>query len=477
MASKTAYFYKVAKRKNSTLIPANGTAVEVDLKAGTDLISPSFLIQSEAEPDYNLMKYESRYYFIDRITSVRNNLWNIDCTEDFGATWKTNIRNTTAYVLYHNHENLELSDRRLGIESSCHIDSTTVQFEKFSHATVSNNAIIMTIISDDQTGVYAITQEAARTLFQNINSIYDAWGAAPSIVAESEEIPEWKFFNYMARLSVFMYQALVNLVASGNISDCIKTCFIIPVDYDDIVGEETLLKFGKYQSDITGKKITNRILTEFINIDIPWQTEDWRNNLPYTELYLYMPYLGLNQLSNSDLFGATSITVRMTMDLFSGDTIFILNNGSQTLGHYSTNVASPYSIGTSDVMSSEIVSTMINSVGGIAEVFTRGSVSGATSAINGACNILAGSPTCISGNSGGASLGIGHNVVMYSVFHDTVAEPETVSTTIGTPTNKVMSLSGINGYVQTSSASVSGTMLDAEREAVNNLLNGGVYIE
>lgn len=470
MASKTAYFYKVAKRKNSTLIPVNGTAVEVDLKAGTDLISPSFLIQSEAEPDYNLMKYENRYYFIDRITSVRNNLWNIDCTEDYGATWKTNIQNTTAYVLYHTHNNTEICDHRLSTKTTKEIQSNTAAFDIIGTTPFTENAVILNIVGENNCCTVAVRQSDAINIMNNFNAWFGDFQQEPQPMAYTQDLDALK------DSVMILYNFFKNAAASGKVADCIKSAFIVPINYGSIAGTEQHLKLGKYESNINCKVVLDRIFSDGTTIDIPWQAEDWRRNSPYTEIYLYIPYLGIMQLSASDLIDVESLNISLSMDISCGDTIFKVYNGNQVILQNGTNLASPYAIGSSNMMASEIATNMLSAVGGIMSM-AEGNPAGATSGLNALANIISGHPTCIGGNSGGASFGLTSDVVLYTIYHDTVAEPETVSATIGTPTNKVMSLSSISGYVQTSSASVSGTMLDAEREAVNNLLNGGIYIE
>lgn len=467
----TAIFYKIAKRKNSTLIPTNGTAVEVDLKSGTDLISPSFLIQSETQPDYNLLKYEDRYYFIDKVISVRNNLWSLECTEDFGATWKTNIQNTTAYVLFHTHDNTEICDHRLSTKTTPVILSNTAAFDILGNTPIEENVVIMNVVGEDNCCTIAISQADAKDIMNNFDAWLGAFIGSPPPVVYSDDI------HATTAIAKYLYLLIQNMAASGKALDCIKNAFILPLNYGSIVGTEGLLKLGKYTTAKPNKNITNRIFSDGCVIDIPWQTDDWRRNSPYTELYLYIPYIGLIQLSTSDLIGASSINISLSLDVSSGDAIFKVYNGNQILHQTGTNLASPYAIGTSNINPMQVESAILSAAGGVASVAEGNIVGGATTTINAFNNIISGQPTCIGSNSGGATLGLDSNCVLFTVLHDTVAEPSSISSTIGTPTNKVMSLSGISGYVQTNSASVSGTMLDAEREAVNNLMNGGIYIE
>ena len=105
---------------------------------------------------------------------------------------------------------------------------------------------------------------------------------------------------------------------------------------------------------------------------------------------------------------------------------------------------------------------------------------GATAAGLGLVNMIAPTNTSIGGSTGGAMLGLTADkakVTCYTIFHDTTVGPHTVAAVEGEPHNGVMSLSGISGYVQTAAASVAGTMTDTEREQINQMLDGGIYIE
>ena len=124
--SISADFYIFSKRKNSTKLPTNETPtiIDVTLKSGTSLISPTFLINYSGRPTFNYLHFQGRYYFVIDIVSVRNDLWEISCTVDALASWKTTIGNTNALIMYANGGRNDIIDNRIPIDASIDINTS-----------------------------------------------------------------------------------------------------------------------------------------------------------------------------------------------------------------------------------------------------------------------------------------------------------------------------------------------------------------
>jgi hypothetical protein len=72
-----------------------------DLKQSTSIIDPILLIEYKANLfDYNYVyiKEFKRYYFINDIISIRNNLWQLNCTVDTLMSFKTDILNLNCLI-------------------------------------------------------------------------------------------------------------------------------------------------------------------------------------------------------------------------------------------------------------------------------------------------------------------------------------------------------------------------------------------
>lgn len=70
------------------------------LRGESSIINPSFLIQTANPSAYNYCYIPSfgRYYFITNITSVRTNLWRIDCSVDVLMSFADEILNLDVIV-------------------------------------------------------------------------------------------------------------------------------------------------------------------------------------------------------------------------------------------------------------------------------------------------------------------------------------------------------------------------------------------
>lgn len=482
----SAYIYQFAKRHNSTAVPTSGTAIDVQLKGGTDLNEPVFLFaydDSLGLPSMSMIQFGDKYYFVDSIRSVRDNLYEVSCSVDVLATYKTEILAASAYVLYYNHANSELTDKRLGIKTTKAVQSASGNFSILGTGGRSDSVVIVTAVGKDRIASYALTQADAKGLTSNLDNWYsdnNVLGPRPAINS---------FTDVLEALSWGM-NALWELgkqrLATRFVPDCIKSAILLPIPASAISGANEAMWLGDYPAEaagggsIIGARLVDRILIDSVTVSIPWQATDWRRNSPFHEIYIYIPYVGLINLSPSDVIGYSDLTVTASMDLTSGDTIFCIRNGSHIFGQYGTNLASSYPIGSSNVSPAQTTNSIIAGALGAAGAFFTGgatAILAGTAGALGMVNNLTASPSSIGSNYGGAILGYPATVICFTVFHDTIQAPGTIRATAGEPYMGVMALASITGYVQTLAASVSGSMTDDERAEINRLLDGGIYIE
>lgn len=96
-----ATFYVFAKRVTSTARPTGGTQLSITLKGECSIIAPVITIKSISDPtQYNYLYIPDfkRYYFVNNWTWTAG-LWQATCKEDALATWRTEISNSTEYVV------------------------------------------------------------------------------------------------------------------------------------------------------------------------------------------------------------------------------------------------------------------------------------------------------------------------------------------------------------------------------------------
>lgn len=93
-----AEFWKVFnKRNNSTKQPADsGITHNVRLKEDCSMLHPVFILQSD--DIYNYCYFRGRYFFVDDVISLANNLTEYHCSIDVLATWKVFLATDYQYV-------------------------------------------------------------------------------------------------------------------------------------------------------------------------------------------------------------------------------------------------------------------------------------------------------------------------------------------------------------------------------------------
>lgn len=479
------------KRKNSTKQPLDAsrtTLSNVYLKEGTSLEQPVFIINSN-DFTYNYAQYNGTYYYIDDIVSLKNNLIELHCSRDLLATYKAKIKAASAFVLYYTHNNNEISDKRLSCKTTMSIDSNTETF----HELGTGESYMITVVGETNTTVFACDKNKVDNLFdQTLTDTFDQdWDDAaddmidiitdPSITQVVDAIVSLgtAMFSWQERLKNVTNSALY----ATDAAEFVKNCYVLPIDKSKIGGTyHTPIMLGKWESNAGGNSGFSRIVHDSATVSIPWQVPsgrpDWLKNAPYHHIYLYIPYIGLVELSPSEITDANSVTVNVAIDVYSGVSTFVVNAGNgAVLGHYSTNIAAPYAIGSSNISIMSAGAQIIASATSIAAGAATGNILAATGGALGIANALKPIDMSVSSNGGAAGMGLGNTVKIFSVFHDVTVNPHDQSAIAGEPYNGVMSLSGISGYVQTAGASVEVSGFGNDKDIINSYLNGGIYIE
>lgn len=482
MATITAYT-GFSKRKNSTKQPTGGTAITATLKDDVSMVQPVFVVQGNTFT-YNYIEFAGRYYYIDDVVSLRNNLTEIHCNIDVLATYKAAIQASSQFVLYYSHANTEIVDARLSTKTAITVDSSTQVFNNLG----SGQSYLITAVGAEGTSIYACNKSDVDDIFTHplltqIQQDYE--NEVDDIQQDLLAISAGDVMTALKAVAAVLMRAFVLVSKFSNTvqfsSDAmhyLKNCYVLPLQKSDIGGSSARIKLGAWDSNTYGNMGFPRIVHDSATLSIPWQATDWRRNAPYHEIYLYIPYVGLITIPASEVIGVTNITVNVSIDTYSGVTSFVVNadNGA-VLGQYSTNIAASYAVGSSniDVMSSgaQIVASALSTAGNALVGNAPGVLGGAL----GLTNAIKPFDSSISSNGGAAGMGLGNTVKCFTVFHDTTVTPSSVSAVKGTPFNGVMSLSGVSGYVQTAGASVDIAGYGNEKDMVNNYLNGGIYIE
>lgn len=449
-----ATFYNFTKRKNSTKQPnMQGESYSVALKEETDNVNPTLVVSSFNPVSkvftYCLLNFFGRYYYISRIRSINSKTWEIDLSLDPLATWKNEILNTSAFVLYStNNYDDSIIDNRLSTKAQATYQTSTVQLFDFLDDIM---AYVLTYVASQPTfggsGVAVVSQSVLR----NIMSV----------------ISDTAYVNYIEN----------SLKSLMGVYDAVIDCIALPYTPRGSAVDNIFL--AGYDTGQVGARPDPYNVYE-ADISIPWQFNDFRNNPPYTSLLLEIPTIGTVELNASDYIGQSSIHLKAVCDNINGNVVVYVGQGQMKL---TSNIATKIAIGTVKANALGVVGNSINAItngvsaltgnGGLGDALTSG-FNAIISSVQRSVGVIGSNGSYISSVPSVGEKGVAR---LISICHNTNVEPYTLANTIGRPLNQSRIINGLNGYCQTVDFEVNGSMSDDLKEQINSAMNGGVFIE
>lgn len=470
--SHTITFGNVNKRRNSTLQPSLSASYDVLLKTPTSLNEPTFTLSASGF-NYNYFKWDNRYYYVTSIIYRNNGLVEVSGRIDPLATFKDNILATTAYVVYDTSANTEIPDKRLTTKT---VATTSMNTGSEIFPTSKTGCYILTVNGVNGTASYLMSKSELTSLLSDlVNTIDD--------VLNNVQVPTLdSLVDFFLSYKDMVDNLLGNVFGCGNVAECIKACVWLPYSFGGSGGTEITL--GTFHTGHHGTVVSPILDLPMLTIGIPWQFSDWRNGSPYTQVGLYIPFIGTMYYDASNLKGQVSLTIERSLNLITGAMSVEVKTADlkTVLGTYGADVGCTYPVGISNVNWTSGVTSIIGlaaSIGSMAATggFTTGGAVGATASLAGIANAITPNQSTVGGISGGAAVGLDTNIKCFTICHDTSDEPANLSSAWGTPCGKVKTLSSCTGFVQCADAHVSlSTTYDLMQE-VDSLVNSGIYIE
>ena len=523
-------FGTFSKRKNSTKQPVSlSDQRTVALKENCSQDRPVFICTGN-NFDYNYCMWEGKYYFIEETISLRNNEIEIRCIMDPLATYKTEILASTQFVSYSSlHGDNWLADDRIPLKAS-----TAVSANSGLTGVLSNiGCYILTVTGVDSVTSYMYTSEATLAgIFQDLATWSDNVKQATQAIASTaqgnttstSDYPQSSDDNHnWANALMETIKSLGNGIASTLISaakstndalktiadamvqtgfvgsayenamQCVRSCIWVPFDYALAPAGSSSgpMQLGTYPipTAYAGAPVSAKPATGTFSISIPWQHSDWRRKT-CEDVYLYLPLVGMVQLSGDSLISETTLTIDWSVTYTDGVICYKVKAGSQVIGAYSGNGAVNYPVGIAQQASAGAVAgAAVAGVQKVVSAAVKGSAVGGVGAVIGgiATAVGAGYDVANTYNSthistvgnvgGGAGMGLGKNAVCYTVNHETVINPADMKDTMGLPTMKPMALSTLTGFCQCSNAHIDAPATAGELDAIDYYMNNGFFIE
>lgn len=153
-----------------------------------------------------------------------------------------------------------------------------------------------------------------------------------------------------------------NLLFGGNATENIRSCIWIPVD-DGLVGTGGgLITLGQFDTGITAPVVSaNSNKVHVVNIPIPWPAEDWKRM--NCQIQLYVPFIGVVGIPVDQCNDAASVTVITAFSFIDGGVSVKIQAGDYTVYTGSTNISSPYGIGSSNYDPGKGLGAAVTAVG------------------------------------------------------------------------------------------------------------------
>ena len=440
------YLYSYTKKKNSTAHPtsASGTSKSVILKQNTSIMNPTFVLSGTAYSTmigFNYLEFESRWYFIDDIISLNNQVVEINAKVDVLATYRTAIGSYNGFI----------------VRSS---NST------FYNDNIFDNQIIPTATVRSQVS----TIGSYPTSFTRTGGTYlvNTYGKSNDYVLSKDS-----FVNIIGDL--LNTNTIWDDVESGkfNPSDYIRQILYLPYSASGIYPGDCTVDLGYVERNLTTNcrylypNSSDRI--ETISVTIPvsditsrcYYTDFRRFDVNFTQITLEVPFVGVVQVPNDVLYSDT-LTVRYVIDSMVG-TGYCEIVGTGNNRNILEIMRTPITVGIECAISA-FQKYSVDIVGGLFKGSYRGTL------VDG---LLPNESYHMIGSTGSIADLYSTSVTLTLVQHGSTSDE--IDTEKGRLAMKKGTIGSVGGYMELLNPSISIDGFDSERDEINNYLQGGFY--
>lgn len=492
---------KTDKARNSTKITTLTATINVVMKEDSSIIRPIWKLHmgSEGCPsmeelagyNYCYCGHLKRYYYILYVEPISASVSLIHCEVDVLATFRDDILNTNAFIMYAESKyNSLLPDTRLPISyaSKCYVSQQVIPDTDQSGCFVLTAA---TPNNDGSTGPAASVVMPESALSSLANKLYGA---------------EW-------------YDSIKNEFYHPN--EALISCIWTPL----VAGQATSggyqqITVGKY--DLGGGSTAKKTVDDsfVVPVRLPYASTqqgskyagDYRNFEPYSQYLLWLPGVGLVKLPMKNLLDGTTalsgninLPVRFSASPITGDVEYQIMRPTYSGGgiadspiilNVKGNFGVQIPIATQHGSFGSVVQSLITGIGGAA-VAVVGALSanpvafgaGMTTALGSTVNSVASSietNTMVSGGMGGWSLPPQYNMAIESITltWEVSDEPSNIAKTIGRPLFANGRIGSFSGFISCTGAYVKTWATEEEHQMIANYVNtstnylyGGLIVE
>lgn len=464
-----AIFYQFAKRTNSTKRPSGGQEFGIDLKAPCNIIDPEIKIATQSDPtghNYCYLPTFSRYYWVKNWTYA-DGLWNASLTVDTLASYRDQIGNSTEYVTRSSAQyNGTISDGLY--PATAKVQTVTTAFQGGFAETISGGFFVIGFIAKAANSIGAVTyvvitpsnaKKLSAKLLTNVSYL---------------NIDNAEISDNLTKILFNPYQYIVS-------------CNYFPFGIAEITAHLPLVSsvdVGWWSVDvpcwILGEDNNN--LTKSVSVGIPKHPQaasrgGYCNASPYTDYTIFLQPFGVIPLDASKLWGAATLSIQYTVDLFTGDSILRMFTDTNQLVHETTaKLGVPIQLSniTFDVPSGGgLLQTGIAAAfGGLQAALSGGSFSDVG---NGILNAAQATNADVA-SKGATGSTIAFDAIPYMVARFKILVDDN-NEHHGRPLCKRVQLSTIPGFIMVGDPDIALNATAAEIDSVKSYLKNGFFLE
>lgn len=440
-------FYSFTKKKNSTAVPSNGTTIDVVLKERTSILNPTFVVKNNNALNWNYCFFNGRYYFLSNVTSRTSNIWEMSFTVDVLATYKNEIVNSECYTLRASNGNKFI------------VDTLSVPIEMSTVETLSTEAMF------DYAGTFilGVANFQAPLTGQGITLYQVSTSQIRSILHEMYKTSwqETKLSEALLRDILDPWQFICSL------SWCAGA-------YTNTT--PALIAVGYTTTEVTGKPFLDNSITFNKTLKTNSDFTSFRDFEPYSEYYFNAGIGGKVQVPAKVLEKNKDISINGEIDINTCTATFDVFCGDYEIGVFQIPCGGQIPLAKSN--SPGVLGAITSAIGAGLSVIGNNVTGAIQNSINAMGSIAGGSTVSVRGGTNTTSYPQGaFTFTVEKLKHEVSENSENHANIYGVPSCKIKRISDCGHFVMTDNASINISGTEEEKENVNSMLNGGVYIE
>lgn len=464
-----ATFYVFPKRTNSTKRPSSGTDYNIEVKAPCNIINPEIKIASNANPtgyNYCCIPTWGRYYWVKNWT-YSNSLWTASLVVDALASYRDQIGSSTEYVVRSSAQyDSSISDSLYPAKAT--VQSVTNAFQGGFAETISEGFFVIGFIAKAPNSIGAVTYV--------VMSPGNAKKLSSKLLTDVSylSIDNAEISDSLTKILFNPYQYIVS-------------CNYFPFNIAELTAHLPLVSsvdVGWWSVDVPCWILggDNNKLTKSVIVSIPKHPQagsrgGYCNASPYTDYTIFLQPFGVIPLDASKLWGAATLSIQYTVDLFTGDSILRMFTDTNQLVHETTaKLGVPIQLSniTFDVPSGGglLQTGIAAAVGGLQAALTGGSFSDVGNGILNAAQAT--NADVASKGATGSTIAfdsLPYMVARFKILVDDNNEDH------GRPLCKRVQLSTIPGFIMVDDPDIALTATAAEIDSVKSYMKNGFFLE